>query len=1274
MLDRRSTGIDLIYRGSAKRFSFYTYAQLIFHNINLGGFVKEIKGTSFWFLYAKKDDFVFLNLMPTLLMLRGVVRILESVVSSRGKMMFVNNDLDLFWGAMYVAMETAEPFCVSRWVGGTLTNFKKLWLYFNRFLQYEKWNALTQPSARLKFSLQGFAYLSAPPSLIFINSLKYSMNVANEAHAVFIPAISLVDIDTNSGDSAYLIPSNDDSEISVDFFNKLFGQIILVNKFRLAKKFIAKKIRRADTFLNKKAMSFWERMFVFREKYEEMHTKSFRLCLRNWIALSGFRRTFAGLFVHNFLNKKIEGFVFRCLRNKRYFHFKKLRTLRVLKNKAKHLYFKYYKNFFFIKNNHLNLKYSLQLQQVTLQLQWFLNILNKLFRIQKWLRVRYEYCQKADLFNGAEKIKTLLVFVTQQYKNTYISYNVFLQKKYYPLRNILRVLNKKNKLHEMYSTLSADNIIKDSSKNMVRGTSDVSRYNTFDKKNKSFRKANISDSLKKKQYSSRDDEIISWDMLFRRTPEINRNIQDSHNIMADLRKKYKGIRYWIEVFKARPWLTVKKPTFLLNYPANFKSVELDRFIVKKFVRADFIKFHKKSIRIQQTNVSDNDLLVSYFKEPVSLTSEDLKADIEAFNMNSTPVAFMELIPKELRVYYHYIDFKVNPSLWYKWFLSLKHYSKEERISENSILPAKSKMLLDFLRYKTVDTSTDKAQDLKEKQIDNLVMLSSRLSQIQIKRWFLKYITRVQAFSLFKTSFTFDWNTFLFSKSLFKDGISPKKLKFLKERAVWYDVQSKYINSFYKLGLAFSKLHRKNENLLFLKNNDGLFPDNLSMLMNFNNSAYNIKNYIRYPLYLRTFFNSKVDRLARLQSNLFVKLNKRNFRKTSQKLSSGVYKHKQGAPLSKRNNFDLRKKRSRQTTSKLFRGFHWIQWLGNDLKKTESFVLNKIVNKYVFLAKKLRFLKKKQKWNISYNQLAFLLHRCFIFILLKGLFISSRRNRRIFRQAMSENLFKYSIHQYFFNTRFIFRLFYKLKKKKARWASFSRAFFSNKAFMFLYPFAKKDFIDPFVAASRISTNRFFYKSVQNCYKTSVFSKLYNHADNKWSRKLRWSSRYSGIPSRRASFFRMLETSKFKIRKKRKLVLKANKRVFGKTLLETYLKDFQFGRAKGSKHYFLVKEILARLQLIKYKKWVVFMQMLKGNKLVSKPFIRSDIDKFSHPKIFLLRNFGTKKFRRIKRQETQDKVSFIKWYANQQRNSRTFPGRMNTAYIIRLWTNKSMFFTY
>lgn len=88
--------LDLTFRGSVKRFSFYTYTQLILHNVNLGGFLKEIKNTAFWFLYAKKDEFVFLNLMPTLLMLRSVIRVLEAVIFHRGKLMFVNNDLDLF--------------------------------------------------------------------------------------------------------------------------------------------------------------------------------------------------------------------------------------------------------------------------------------------------------------------------------------------------------------------------------------------------------------------------------------------------------------------------------------------------------------------------------------------------------------------------------------------------------------------------------------------------------------------------------------------------------------------------------------------------------------------------------------------------------------------------------------------------------------------------------------------------------------------------------------------------------------------------------------------------------------------------------------------------------------------------------------------------------------------------------------------------------------------------------------------------------------------------
>lgn len=221
---------------------------------------------------------------------------------------------------------------------------------------------MTNPRARLRFSLQGFSYLSGPPRLIFINSLKHSPNVANEAHAVFIPAIGLVDIDTNSSDAAYLIPSNDDSKISLDFFNHLFGRLILGCKFKMAKNFLMRKSKREENFLNNQQVSFWLKMFKFRLAFEDMHTKSFRLYLRNWIALSGFRKAFSGVFVENFLDKKIEGFIFRFLRNKPFYHFKKLRTLRVLKNKANQLYARYYKRFFFLKDKSLTVKYSIQME------------------------------------------------------------------------------------------------------------------------------------------------------------------------------------------------------------------------------------------------------------------------------------------------------------------------------------------------------------------------------------------------------------------------------------------------------------------------------------------------------------------------------------------------------------------------------------------------------------------------------------------------------------------------------------------------------------------------------------------------------------------------------------------------------------------------------------------------------------------------------------------------------------------------------------------------
>lgn len=100
---------------------------------------------------------------------------------------------------------------------------------------------MRRPKARLKFILQGLDALYGPPTLIFINCLKYASNVAAESHAVGIPAIGLVDLNSYSSDAYYLIPSNDDSTVTVGFFNDLIARLIMKTKLKRCFIFLQRK-------------------------------------------------------------------------------------------------------------------------------------------------------------------------------------------------------------------------------------------------------------------------------------------------------------------------------------------------------------------------------------------------------------------------------------------------------------------------------------------------------------------------------------------------------------------------------------------------------------------------------------------------------------------------------------------------------------------------------------------------------------------------------------------------------------------------------------------------------------------------------------------------------------------------------------------------------------------------------------------------------------------------------------------------------------------------
>lgn len=61
-------------------------------DVHLGGNERDIIETSYWFLYGRRKGFVFIDLHPTILMLRRLILVISSVIKNFGKFMFVDSD------------------------------------------------------------------------------------------------------------------------------------------------------------------------------------------------------------------------------------------------------------------------------------------------------------------------------------------------------------------------------------------------------------------------------------------------------------------------------------------------------------------------------------------------------------------------------------------------------------------------------------------------------------------------------------------------------------------------------------------------------------------------------------------------------------------------------------------------------------------------------------------------------------------------------------------------------------------------------------------------------------------------------------------------------------------------------------------------------------------------------------------------------------------------------------------------------------------------------
>lgn len=150
---------------------------------------------------------------------------LMDIVAKGGKVLFVGTKKQAQEAVQTEAERSGSFYVNSRWLGGTLTNFKTIQKRIRRLKELEKMEEdgtlelftkkeavlLMKEKAKLEKNLGGIKEMRRLPNALFVVDPKVEHNAVAEARILGIPVFGIVDTNCDPDEVDYVIPANDDA-------------------------------------------------------------------------------------------------------------------------------------------------------------------------------------------------------------------------------------------------------------------------------------------------------------------------------------------------------------------------------------------------------------------------------------------------------------------------------------------------------------------------------------------------------------------------------------------------------------------------------------------------------------------------------------------------------------------------------------------------------------------------------------------------------------------------------------------------------------------------------------------------------------------------------------------------------------------------------------------------------------------------------------------------------------------------------------------------------
>ena len=189
------------------------------------------------YIFGARNNIHIIDLAQTVPMLHQALKVVSDTVAKGGRVLFVGTKRQAQDQIADSAKRCAQYYINSRWLGGTLTNWKTISGSINRLRKLEEILSagaqgvtkkerllLTRERDKLERALGGIKDMGGTPDMIFVIDTNKEQLAIKEANRLKIPVVAILDTNCDPDGVSYPIPGNDDAGRAIALYCDLIAR------------------------------------------------------------------------------------------------------------------------------------------------------------------------------------------------------------------------------------------------------------------------------------------------------------------------------------------------------------------------------------------------------------------------------------------------------------------------------------------------------------------------------------------------------------------------------------------------------------------------------------------------------------------------------------------------------------------------------------------------------------------------------------------------------------------------------------------------------------------------------------------------------------------------------------------------------------------------------------------------------------------------------------------------------------------------------------------